>query len=62
MAWIALALTVAVELGQLLVSLAIGFGCRSADIDDVIVNWLGALAGYGAWRALARLTAVSRQR
>jgi glycopeptide antibiotics resistance protein len=35
-----------VELGQLLGSLRVGFNYRQADVDDIIVNTLGALAGY----------------
>ena len=41
-----LALSLAVEAGQLAVSVALGFAYRTADIDDVIVNVAGALLGY----------------
>ena len=41
-----LALSLAVEAGQLAVSVALGFAYRTADIDDVIVNVTGALLGY----------------
>jgi glycopeptide antibiotics resistance protein len=54
-AMLGLALTVAIELGQLLVSVAIGYAYRSADIDDVIVNWLGAALGYAAYRFAAAI-------
>lgn len=50
-----LALTVAIEVGQLLVSVTIGYAYRSADIDDVIVNWLGAGLGYAAYRLAAAI-------
>lgn len=38
-------LSVAIEVGQLVVSLLIGFPYRQADVDDVIVNTVGAGAG-----------------
>jgi glycopeptide antibiotics resistance protein len=40
-----LALSVAIELGQLGLSLDLGFGYRSTDVDDVIVNVAGTAAG-----------------
>jgi len=40
------ALSVAIEAGQLAVSIALGFAYRTADIDDVIVNVTGAVLGY----------------
>jgi len=39
-------LSLAIELGQLGVSLLIGFTYRQADVDDLIVNTLGAVGGY----------------
>ena len=42
---IGLALSAATELGQLGVSLAVGFGYRSTDIDDIILNVLGTAIG-----------------
>jgi glycopeptide antibiotics resistance protein len=39
-------LSLAIELGQLVVSLLLGFTYRQADVDDLIVNTLGAMAGY----------------
>lgn len=53
-ATIGLGATVAIEVGQLLVSAAIGVGYRSADIDDVTVNFVGALTGYGLVRLAVR--------
>ena len=41
----------AIELGQLGWDLVIGMPWRSADVDDVIVNALGTVVGYAAWRA-----------
>lgn len=42
----AFALSIAIELGQLLVSIVVGHAYRSADVDDVIVNVFGGLVGY----------------
>jgi glycopeptide antibiotics resistance protein len=39
-------LSVSVEVGQLAASLVIGFPYRQSDIDDVIVNTIGAGGGY----------------
>jgi glycopeptide antibiotics resistance protein len=39
-------LSLAIELGQLGLSLLLGFTYRQADIDDLIVNTFGAAAGY----------------
>ena len=43
---IALALSTAIELGQLAVSVAVGYAYRTADVDDVLTNVLGALIGF----------------
>lgn len=43
---VALSLSAAIELGQLAVSQYVGYAYRSADVDDVILNVLGALVGY----------------
>ncbi len=43
---VGLALSFAIEAGQLAISIALGFAYRSADIDDVIVNVAGAVVGY----------------
>ncbi len=40
-----LALSAAIELGQLAVSLAVGFGYRSTDVDDIILNVFGTAIG-----------------
>jgi len=41
-----------IELLQLGISVAVGFPFRAADIDDVLLNVLGALAGYAIVRPL----------
>lgn len=43
---LALSLSVAIELGQLAVSQYVGYAYRSTDVDDVILNVLGAVIGY----------------
>ena len=42
---IALALSTAIELGQLAISVAVGYAYRTADVDDVATNVLGAMVG-----------------
>jgi len=42
-------LSAAIELGQLLISLTIGYPYRQADVDDILLNTTGALLGYGAF-------------
>ena len=44
------ALSLTIELGQLAVSLVLGYSYRVADIDDVILNVTGVLLGYGLVR------------
>ena len=46
---VALAVAAGIELGQLAISTLLGFPHRIADVDDVIVNTAGAMAGYGLW-------------
>jgi glycopeptide antibiotics resistance protein len=50
-----LALSVAIEAGQLAVSIALGFAYRTADIDDVIVNVAGAVLGYVIYIAVTTI-------
>lgn len=46
--------SIAIESAQLLISAALGYTYRVADVDDVIFNSAGVMAGYGASRVLAR--------
>jgi|tagenome__1003787_1003787.scaffolds.fasta_scaffold20788495_2 glycopeptide antibiotics resistance protein len=48
-------LSLAIEAGQLAVSVELGFAYRSADIDDVIVNVVGAGLGYVLFLMLSAL-------
>lgn len=53
----ALWLAAAIELGQLAISYWIGFAYRSTDVDDVILNVLGAALGYLVFLVLRPLLA-----
>jgi glycopeptide antibiotics resistance protein len=62
---IALLCSGGIELLQLSISLVVGFPYRAADIDDVLLNVLGVLAGYAMVRAAipaARTTVRRGQR
>jgi glycopeptide antibiotics resistance protein len=48
-------LSLVIEFGQLVGSLIVGFNYRQADVDDVIVNTLGAIAGYALLVGTRRL-------
>jgi glycopeptide antibiotics resistance protein len=47
-----LALSLSIELGQLAVSLALGYTYRLTEIDDVLLNVAGVLLGFGACHVL----------
>jgi len=46
--------SLAVETAQLLISTALGYTYRVADVDDVIFNAAGVMLGYAVYRLLAR--------
>jgi glycopeptide antibiotics resistance protein len=48
-------LSLAIEVGQLLGSLIVGFNYRQADVDDLIVNTVGGMAGYALLVGTKRL-------
>ena len=48
-----LVFAVAIEIIQLLIDLAYGFGYRVIDVNDIILVWLGVLGGYIAFRVLS---------
>ena len=52
------ALSALIELGQLTVASAYGFPVRVADVDDVVLNTLGVMAGYVLWRAWSATASV----
>ena len=58
----ALGLSLAVELGQLAVSVGLGYAYRSTDIDDVILNVLGAALGYAAFTAARMIKGLQPSR
>ncbi len=47
MALAALLFPLAIELSQLAISLALGYSYRATEIDDVLLNFVGVLSGYG---------------
>lgn len=53
-AFVALALSIAIELAQLL-GTSVRFINRSVDVDDVILNVVGALLGWLLWRVMVSL-------
>lgn len=48
---VGLVVSVAIELAQLGLSSAFGYTHRQSDVDDVILNVIGALLGYGLFTA-----------
>ena len=53
-------LSLAIELGQLVGSLMVGFNYRQADVDDLIVNTMGAGTGYALFVACRTLVGRAR--
>ena len=58
----AVAISAAVEIGQLVISLNLGYAYRSTDIDDVILNVSGAFIGYAGVAATRLLGALQPSR
>lgn len=54
--WIAPAVGFVIEASQMIISLLLGYPYRIVDINDVLMNALGVLVGYGIFRAFAWLT------
>lgn len=60
--WIALAVGAAIETGQLLISVVVRYPYRTIDVNDVLLNALGVVVGYGVFRIFARLyTGVTKR-
>lgn len=55
---VGLGLSAMIELGQLTVATWYGFPVRVADVDDVLLNTAGVLAGYLLWRAWSATASV----
>jgi glycopeptide antibiotics resistance protein len=51
--WLAFAVGLVIESTQLLISIGLGARYRGVDINDVILNALGVLIGYGLFRIFA---------
>ena len=51
-------LSALIEVGQLAVATRYGFPVRVSDVDDVILNTVGVLAGYLLWRAWSATASV----
>lgn len=49
MVLVGLALSLAIEFGQLVISTVLGYTYKIADIDDVILNTAGVAIGYGSY-------------
>lgn len=58
--WLAVKVGLAIETAQLLVSIAIGGAYRGVDINDVLLNAVGVLIGYGIFRASTWLITALR--
>ena len=58
----AVGLSAAIELGQLVISVWLGYAYRSTDIDDVILNVLGTALGYLTFLAIRALGAAQPNR
>ena len=44
--------TLGIELSQVVISLMVGVPYRAFDVDDLILNTIGAIVGWLAWRVL----------
>lgn len=51
--WLALAVGLGIEAVQLVIGLVIGYPYRIIDINDVLLNGLGVLIGYGIFQVCA---------
>lgn len=56
------AMSLAIEAAQLGIGLLAGYPYRMTDIDDVLLNTLGAAIGFAGWRATAGARSVTQPR
>lgn len=52
--WLALSFGIGIEMAQLIISLALGFTYRVVDVNDVLLNSLGVIVGYGLFRLFSK--------
>jgi glycopeptide antibiotics resistance protein len=57
---VVLATTLVIELTQLFGTLAYGFPYKRFDVDDIWLNFVGGMAGYGLYRLTERLLAAHK--
>ncbi|NIK11732.1 VanZ family protein [Alkalibacillus almallahensis] len=62
MATAGLLIGISLEMLQLIMALLIGFTTRYVDINDVLFNFLGTLAGYTLFKVFVRLFKMSIQK
>ena len=55
MLWLALGVGLSTEAAQLAVSLLIGAGYHSIDINDTLLNAVGVMVGYGLYQGVVKL-------
>ncbi|MBZ0294933.1 MAG: VanZ family protein [Anaerolineae bacterium] len=60
--WLAPGLGFGIEIAQLVISLLLGYAYRVIDINDVLMNMLGVLIGYGIFSIFAWLYLAMMQR
>jgi len=58
MALAAILFPLGIELSQLAVSLLLGYSYRVTEVDDVLLNFVGVMLGYGAFAVLRRTESV----
>jgi glycopeptide antibiotics resistance protein len=59
---LALALGLSIELIQAGIGVLLGYFYRIVDVNDVLLNALGVLIGYGAWQVLKRIAQRTSQK
>jgi glycopeptide antibiotics resistance protein len=57
-----LCLSVTIELGQLALSVLVGYSYRVTEVDDVLLNVTGVLLGFALWSALRQSRSAATRR